>query len=83
MFFQITASFAEYERSIIQERTNAGLKAARARGRNGGRPKAISDEKFKIAKKLYEWNSDTVMNICKSLEINRRTFYKYLKENQF
>ena len=50
LFFHISAAFAEYEKSIIQERTKAGLKAARSRGRKGGRPKAITDEKFNFAK---------------------------------
>jgi len=81
LFFHISAAFAEYEKSIIQERTKAGLKAARSRGRKGGRPKAITDEKFNLAKKLYDSNSDTVKNICESLGIKRRTFYKYLKDS--
>ncbi|MBU1078421.1 MAG: recombinase family protein [Spirochaetes bacterium] len=79
LFFHISGAFAEFERSVIQERTMAGLSAARARGRKGGRPKAISEEKFKHALNLYNSKSDTVINICNSLGIKRRTFYQHLK----
>lgn len=78
LFFHITGAFAEFERNLIRERTMAGLKAARARGRNGGRPKTISDEKFQLALKLYDDRSCTVAEICKNLGMKRRTFYDYL-----
>ena len=82
LFFHISTAFAEYERNIIIERTQAGLKAARARGRLGGRKKAITPEQFKLAYELYKANSDTVINICNNLRIKRRTFYRYLNEYQ-
>jgi DNA invertase Pin-like site-specific DNA recombinase len=52
-FFHITGAFAELERNLIQERMRAGLEAARSRGRNGGRPKAIDTKTFEIALQLY------------------------------
>ncbi len=52
LVFHIFGALAEFERSLIQERTNAGLKAARARGRNGGRPKALSDHQLKMARMM-------------------------------
>ena len=79
-FFHITGAFAELERDLIRERTLAGLKAARARGRIGG--KAIDPETFKIALKLYNDKTISVSNICSKLGIAKRTFYRYLKENK-
>lgn len=52
-FFHVTGAFAELERNLIRERTRAGLKAARARGRNGGRPKAIDPKTFDMAIEIY------------------------------
>jgi len=60
LFFNVMASLAEFERDIIRERTNAGLAAARKRGRIGGRPEGLSEEKMmkaKTAKKLYAQNA--------------------------
>lgn len=79
--FHLFAALAEFERDIISERTKAGLKAARARGRKGGRPKGLSKEaknKSIIAKSLYEKREMSVAEICQYLKIARSTFYKYL-----
>ena len=81
-FFHITGAFAELEHNLIRERTLAGLKAARARGRVGGRPKAIDPETFKIALKLYNDKSIYVSSICNKLGIAKRTFYRYLQNNK-
>jgi len=78
-FFYITGAFAELERNLIRERTMAGLKAARARGRKGGRPKTISPETFGIALGLYNKKEKTVSEICNAMKIKNRTFYNYLK----
>src|ERR687885_723333 len=53
LVFHIFGALAEFEREIIRERTSADLSAARARGKNGGRPKALSSEKIQLARKLY------------------------------
>ena len=81
-FFHITAAFAELERNLIRERTRAGLESARARGRMGGRPKAIDPKTFELARDLYEANSGTVAEICERLGIATRTFYRYLKNER-
>ena len=52
--FQIFGALAEFERNLIRERTQAGLEAARARGRNGGRPKALDRNKLELAYQLYD-----------------------------
>ena len=77
-FFHITGAFAELERNLILERTKAGLKAARARGRKGGRPKAIDKETFEMALKLYNEGQTPISSICRRLGIAKRTFYRYL-----
>jgi DNA invertase Pin-like site-specific DNA recombinase len=79
--FNLFASLAEFERDIIRERTHAGLNAARARGRKGGRPKGLSLEaqlKAQYAKKLYEDRSLSIEEICKKVGVSRRTLYNYI-----
>ena len=74
------ARLAQFERRLIQERTKAGLAAARARGRNGGRPKVAADEvKVVLAKKLHADNSLEIDDIWKTLRISRSTFYRYVR----
>ena len=75
-----TAAFAELERNLIRERTQVGLRAARARGRKGGRKKVIDKQTFEIALQLYEENKTPVAEFCKRLGIAKRTFYRYLAE---
>ena len=79
LFFNIFASLAEFERDIIKERTMAGLKVARARGRLGGRPKKMDDKMVKMAKALMEDNSVSVSEACEKLGIGKTTLYKCLK----
>lgn len=79
LMFNIFSALAQFERRLIQERTNAGLKAARARGRNGGRPKiGGNNPKVQMAKQMHQNNSLSVDSICESLSISRATFYRYL-----
>ena len=79
-FFQLIALLAEFEHNIISERTKAGLEAARARGRTGGRPKLKADAvKIAIAKQLHASNSTKVKEICHTLHISKATLYRYLK----
>ena len=80
--FHIFAALAEFERDIIRERTKAGLAAARARGRKGGRPKGLSKKAQHtaiIAEKLYQDRELTVKEICGQLSISKGTFYNYLR----
>jgi len=82
LIFNIFASLAEFERDIIKERTNAGLSAARARGRLGGRPRGISkasEATACAAETLYREGKLSVMQIAKKLNISKNTLYKYLR----
>jgi DNA invertase Pin-like site-specific DNA recombinase len=81
-FFHVTGAFAELERNLIRERTMAGLSAARARGRKGGRPKALAPEKFKMALQLYDDRNNSVSSISETLGITKRTLYRYLERNR-
>jgi DNA invertase Pin-like site-specific DNA recombinase len=78
LIFHIFGALAEFERNLISERTTAGLVAARARGRKGGRPKALDEQKREVALKLYEERIHTVNEICKIMGISRPTFYNYV-----
>jgi len=79
LIFNIFSSLAQFERKLIQERTYAGLAAARARGRKGGRKKTlISDPKVTTAIKMHKDHSMSITDICKTLNISRATFYRYI-----
>lgn len=79
LMFNIFSALSQFERQLIQERTNAGLAAARARGRNGGRPKiGINNPKVQMAKQMHQNNLLSIESICESLSISRATFYRYL-----
>lgn len=80
--FHMIAALAELERSIIIERVHAGLKAARARGRLGGRPKGLqktSEEKAQVAEILYTSQNVSISSIIKQLKISKPTLYAYLR----
>ena len=80
LIFNIFSALAQFERRLIQERTKAGLAAARARGRNGGRPKVTAEEtKVVLAKKLHADKSLEIDDICKTLRLSRSTFYRYVR----
>lgn len=78
LIFHIFGALAEFERDLIRERTQAGLKAARARGRMGGRPKALSEEKQALAVKLYDEQKHSIDEICEIMGVSRPTLYKYI-----
>ena len=82
LMFHLIGSFTEFERCLTIERVNAGLKAARARGRLGGRPKGFSEEaeqKSKIAETLYKSETISVKEIARHLKIAPKTVYVYLR----
>lgn len=79
LIFHIFGALAEFERNLIRERTNAGLIAARARGRKGGRPRALDDKRIQQAKNLYDSRKHQVRDICETLGVSKSTFYNYLK----
>lgn len=76
--FHLMGAMAEFERDLIRERTQAGLVAARARGKNGGRPSVLTPEQVKMGKTLYDAKELTVAQICKQLACSRATFYRQI-----
>ena len=80
--FNQFAAVAEFERNLIRERTKAGLNAARARGRLGGRPKALDKNKQAIAVTLYDEKKHSIDDICKTLGVSKPTLYKYIKASR-
>lgn len=80
LIFHMFGALAEFERNLIRERTKAGLAAARARGRLGGRPKQLESSKRKLAVKLYQDREHTVQEICRMMGISKPTLYQYLRE---
>ena len=78
LFFHMMAALAEFEREMIVERTQTGLAAARARGKNGGRPK-VDKKKIDKALKLYDSKTHSIDEICKICEISHQTLYRYIK----
>ena len=80
LIFHIFGALAEFELNLIRERTYAGLAAARARGRKGGRPIALTNEKKALAIKLYHAKELTVMEVCEVVGISKPTLYKYVHE---
>lgn len=80
LMFNIFSSLAQFERHLIQERTKAGLAAARARGRVAGRkPLSKFAPKVLAAQKMYQGTKVPISEICEKLEISRATLYRYLQ----
>jgi len=79
LIFHIFASLAEFEKDLIKERTQAGLKAARARGRLGGRPKKLDEQKVALAVAMIKDTEIPVQEVCDTLKISKATLYRYLR----
>ena len=79
LIFHLFGALAEFERNLIKERTLAGLQAARARGRKGGRPPSLDTEKRKLAVKLYNDKNYSVNQVCQVMGISKPTLYKYVR----
>jgi DNA invertase Pin-like site-specific DNA recombinase len=77
LVFHVFGALAEFERDLIRERTMAGLAAARARGRSGGR-RSLSERKVRQLRTLAADRQNRVPDICKTLGISRATFYRYV-----
>jgi DNA invertase Pin-like site-specific DNA recombinase len=78
LVFHVFAALAEFERDLIRERTQAGLQAARARGRKGGRPRSLNATKLAQARSLHKDPANTIAAICATLGISRATFWRHL-----
>jgi DNA invertase Pin-like site-specific DNA recombinase len=76
LVFHLFAALAEFERSLIRERTNAGLKAARKRGRVGGRPKKLSPSERAMVKTLLEDPKTEVSAVARQFGVSRSTIYR-------
>ena len=80
LIFHIFGALAEFERNLIRERTQAGLAAARARGRKGGRPHALDDKEKATAVNMYNTKEHSVEEICKLMGISRPTLLSYVRK---
>ena len=78
LVFHIFGALAEFERSIIRERTRAGLDAARARGRRGGRPPKLQEKDLVAARAMLANNTITVEDIARRLQVSPATLYRHL-----
>ncbi len=78
LIFKVFASIGEFERELNRERTTAGLAAARARGRVGGRPKRLTTKDAATAQALYDGGKTPVVEICRLFKIGKTTFYQYI-----
>lgn len=82
LIFHIFSALAEFERDLIQERTQAGLKAARVRGKMGGRPPLLDTRQINRMIEMYDEQKNTVAEICKIYNISRPSFYNYLNNRK-
>ena len=82
LVFHVFAALAEFERDLTRERTTAGVAAARARGRVGGRPRVMTPEKIRLARRLYDDGDVTVQQIAETLGVSRRSIYRGLRTPQ-
>jgi DNA invertase Pin-like site-specific DNA recombinase len=82
LVFHFFSALAEFERDLIRDRTKAGLAAARARGRQGGRPPMLSNDQVNKMTRYYDEGKNTVNEICKIFGISRSCFYAYLRKRK-
>ncbi|TNC80012.1 MAG: transposon DNA-invertase [Oleiphilus sp.] len=81
LVFGIFAALAEFERELIRERTMAGLKSARARGKKGGRKFHLTKSQVRLAQASMKDKDTNVSELCRELEISRQTLYRYVSPN--
>src|SRR5512132_3180420 len=82
LVFHVFAALAEFERDLIRERTSAGLAAARARGRQGGRPSVLTGHKLQLAEEMYRSGQYTVSAIATTLGVSRASVYRHLETSR-
>lgn len=82
LIFHIFGALAEFERNLIRERTQAGLAAARSRGRVGGRRRVLDAKQIAQARTLYADHSNSIEDICRTLKVSRTTLWRYLKGSE-
>src|SRR5215213_7304192 len=81
LVFHVFAALAEFERDLIRERTAAGLAAARARGRRGGRPSVMTAHKARVAQEMYRSGQCTVATIATTLGVSRASIYRHVADS--
>jgi DNA invertase Pin-like site-specific DNA recombinase len=81
LVFHIFGALAEFERDLIRQRTLAGLAAARARGRAGGRPPSMTPTKIALARQLYDSQQHPLAEIARTLGVSRASIYRYLERS--
>jgi DNA invertase Pin-like site-specific DNA recombinase len=77
LVFHVFGALAEFERELIRERTRAGLRAARARGRTNGRPKKLTRAQIQMARTLMNNPLNKAIDVCDTMKISRSTLYRY------
>lgn len=82
VFFQVMGTLARFEREVVRERTQAGLKAARARGRNGGRKASLTSEQQKLALELLNRPDHRIREIADLLGVSERTLFRLKKRTE-
>jgi DNA invertase Pin-like site-specific DNA recombinase len=82
LIFHMFGALAEFERNLMRERTSAGLEAARARGRKGGRPRKLSKHQCAVALDLYNQKKHGIAQICLTLGISKPTLYTIVRESK-
>jgi DNA invertase Pin-like site-specific DNA recombinase len=80
LIFHMFGALAEFERNLLRERTRAGIDAARARGRSGGRAKKLDTKQRNLCLKLYDEKQHQVKDICNMLNVSRSTLYRYIND---
>ena len=78
LVFHVFGAVAEFERDLLLERTMAGLEAARARGRKGGRKPVIDGKKISLASKLMRDRETLISEVCEAVGVSRATLYRYV-----
>jgi DNA invertase Pin-like site-specific DNA recombinase len=78
LVFHVFGALAEFERDLIRERTLAGLASARARGRMGGRPRAMDEERVRVASRLMKDPEVSVAEVCRAVGVSSATLYRYV-----
>jgi DNA invertase Pin-like site-specific DNA recombinase len=78
LVFHVFASIAEFERDVIRERTMAGLEAARARGRKGGRKRVMDERKVALAARLLRDRETPIRDVCEAVGVSKATLYRYV-----
>lgn len=78
LVFHVFGALAEFERDLVRERTTAGLAAARARGRTGGRPKSLTEAQLRVARTMLADRDTPVAAVCDALRVSKATLYRHL-----